>query len=162
MYSACPRTNEIFSSRHKSANQYHENMHSHDTTTCSRYGSMSFRNRPPSQGRLTCSRVCPSSSTKQTCIVLACKRRRSKIRAVVGRISSSVSWKKKRLIPQSVLVPHRPACDPSGIAQIYRTAASIPGGHDEYPVGQLDPQSLVVQSIGALIGSPSSIAGKLP
>ena len=62
-------------------------------------------------------------------------RHRSKIRAVVGRISSSVSWKKKRLIPQSVLVPHRPACEPSGIAQIYRTAASIPGGHDEYQAG---------------------------
>ncbi|MDB5348114.1 MAG: hypothetical protein JWP89_6491 [Schlesneria sp.] len=30
------------------------------------------------------------------------------------------------------------------------------------PVGQLDPQSLAVQSIGVLIGSPSLIAGKLP
>jgi hypothetical protein len=28
--------------------------------------------------------------------------------------------------------------------------------------GQLDPQSLVVQSVGVLIGSPSFIAGKLP
>jgi hypothetical protein len=28
--------------------------------------------------------------------------------------------------------------------------------------GQLDPQPLVVQSVGVLIGSPSSIVGKLP
>ena len=28
--------------------------------------------------------------------------------------------------------------------------------------GQLDPQSLVAQSVGVLIGSPSLIAGKLP
>ena len=28
--------------------------------------------------------------------------------------------------------------------------------------GQLDTQSLVVQSVGVLFGSPSSIAGKLP
>ena len=30
------------------------------------------------------------------------------------------------------------------------------------PVGQLDPQSLAAQSVGVLISSPSSIAGKLP
>ena len=30
------------------------------------------------------------------------------------------------------------------------------------PVGQLDPQSLAVQSGGVLIGSPPFIAGKLP
>jgi hypothetical protein len=29
-------------------------------------------------------------------------------------------------------------------------------------LGQLDPQSLAVQSVGVLIGSPSLIAGKLP
>ena len=29
-------------------------------------------------------------------------------------------------------------------------------------VGQLDPQSLAVQSVGVLIGSPPLIAGKLP
>jgi len=28
--------------------------------------------------------------------------------------------------------------------------------------GQLDPQSLMVQSVGVLIGRPSLIAGKLP
>ncbi len=28
--------------------------------------------------------------------------------------------------------------------------------------GQLDPQSLAVQSVGVFVGSPSSIAGKLP
>ena len=39
------------------------------------------------------------------------------------------------------------------------------GGQDSQraePAGQLDPQSLVVQSIGVLIGGPSFIAGKLP
>ena len=30
------------------------------------------------------------------------------------------------------------------------------------PDGQVDQQSLVVQSVGVLIGSPSFIAGKLP
>ena len=29
-------------------------------------------------------------------------------------------------------------------------------------VGQLDPQSLMVQSVGVLIGSPPLIAGKFP
>jgi len=33
---------------------------------------------------------------------------------------------------------------------------------DDAEGGQLDPQSLVVQSVGVLIGSPLSIAGKLP
>jgi len=33
---------------------------------------------------------------------------------------------------------------------------------DAEPVGQLDPQSLVAQSVGVLVGSPLLIAGKLP
>jgi hypothetical protein len=42
-----------------------------------------------------------------------------------------------------------------------RTAASGDAVRAERG-GQLDPQSLVVQRVGVLIGSPPFIAGKLP
>jgi hypothetical protein len=48
----------------------------------------------------------------------------------------------------------------AGVPRI--SAIAIKMRKNAEPVGQLDPQSMAVQSIGVLIGRPLFIPGKLP